>query len=398
MDTLTNRRLLLAIILLSLLPSFLHAQAPQVSRADAETLEEAQAAFEEKDYEEVVELLTPLRKKYPNLGEVPRFLAHAYYELGQTDQAREMALAAISVGRMTSDVMARLAMIDEKRKDQLALASTVQLLTILEPENNAWRLLQADLLASAQEFDESTSIYRTLLEEEPERGELHLRIGNAQLQQGKYDQAVQTLETAWHLGMENAKLAKNLAGLWYQQGNTRRALAWTQRALSFEETADDPKLQLQLAQHHIELQQWDAAAEVATPLRKSEDAQIKPQAHLILAQVALQREQVEQAVHHWQQAVDAGFEAQKLLLALGAHYFNHQQYPKAAQYLQQALQDDDFPSEQPLRFLILSLLNAGDRPTARSYLRMYLEHHHQHENADKLIRRWIDSADGVTAK
>src|SRR5688572_1889951 len=160
------------------------AVAADLTEEDAKTLRDAEQAIKSGKYEQAIEGLLPLQKKHPSVGDIPRLLTHAYYELEQYDKARQSAIDAIGVGRVTPDVLARLAQIAQERDDRLALLNALRLVIILEPGNVQWRIIFGDLLASEQAIDESAAVFRELLEGQPDSAALNLRLGNVLMQKG----------------------------------------------------------------------------------------------------------------------------------------------------------------------------------------------------------------------
>ena len=359
--------------------------AADLTAEDVKQLQAAQAAIEAGEHDKAIELLLPLQEKFPTEGDIPRLLAHAYHGQGDFTRARETALEALSVGRLTPDLLVRIAQIDRERDDHLALINTVRLLTILEAENRDWRLLYGDLLAARDSWDESAAVYRSLLAAEPDRPLLQLRLGNVLLKQGRLSEAHATLETAWHLGADNPRIPLTLAGVCQQLGDHHQALAWSERALALGGQAD-LRLKLDTARLLAKLGEWDRARERAESLAKAAEPDLRAQAHTLLGQIAIEQQRVDDAIGHWQQAVEAGANSPELLAALGAHCFNAGDYPQAADLLQRVVTAEGGERETHLRYLVVSLLRCDRRDDARSFLRQYIELYGLSEEARRLIK------------
>lgn len=360
------------------------AGAVELSSADARALRAAQQAVNTRDHGQAVKLLLPLHSKYPNYGDIPRLLTHAYYGLGDFDQARKAALTAINSGRLTSDVLVRLAKIDQQRNDRLALINTVRLLTIIEADSNDWRLIYGDMLATSGAFRESATVYQSLIDGLPDSAMLYLRLGNVLLQDERLNEAVVNLETAYHLGAEDSRLPLAIAGVWQRLNDHRKAVVWMDRGLAID-NANTP-LQLQLAQQLFGLKELDRARQQAESLTQSADPHLKSQAHLLLGQIANSREQAEAAAAHWRQAVDCGIDSPKLFKVLGAHYYNSGEFRQAAEFLKRAVDAEDGNDEENLRFLVFSLIQSGNRDGGRQYLRQYIERQGLNDDAKKMIQ------------
>ena len=171
--------------------------AADLTANDASTLQNAQAALDTGEFDKTVTLLTQLRAKYPDVGDIPRLLAHAYYEQGRFAEARQVALEAIAVGRLTPDVLACVARIDRERDDTVALMGAIRLLTVLDAGNRDWRMIYGELLTDTGTLDEAATTYRSLLAESPNDSRAALLLGNVLLQQRKLRDAASAFETAW---------------------------------------------------------------------------------------------------------------------------------------------------------------------------------------------------------
>lgn len=382
------RRMLLGAASFALLTAIsLRAESAELSPEDAQQLREAQLAVRAKHFDEAVKLLEKLRTKYPAEVDIPRFLTHAYFGLGEYEKARKTALLAINRGHLTSDLLARLAQIDQQRDDRLALLNTVRLLTVVEDNDDQWRLIYGDLLAGSGALRESASVYRSLIEDKPDSAALHARLGSVLLEEERYNEAVSVLETAWHLGASGARLPRSLAGAWQRLGDDRRAVVWLERAAAIGDA--DPALALQLGSQLLSLGELDRAEKQIATLTSSVDPGIKVQAHVLLGQIAMSRDDVTAAIGHWQQATELGSDSPKLLKVLGAHYYNASQFERAAGFLRRAVEAEDGIDEENLRFLIISLIRNNDKENSREYLRQYIELHGLSDSAKQLVCSWI---------
>lgn len=368
------------------------AEAVELTTEDVRTLRKAQHAVNTHQHDEAVKLLLPLQSKYPTLGDIPRLLTHAYHGLGDFERSRKAALDAINAGRLTSDVLVRLAQIDQQRDDRLALINTVRLLTVLEAESDDWRLIYGDILANSGAFRESATVYQSLIDGIPDSALLQMRLGNVLLKLDQLNDAVVSLETAYHLGAADSRLPLTIAGVWQRLGDHRRAVAWMDRALAIGPA--DELLQLQLAQQLFGLKEFDRARQQAEPLSRSTKPQLKSQAHLLLGQIAMNRGQSELAIQHWQQSVASRIDAPNVLKSLGAHYYNSGNFERAAEFLARAVDAEDGTDEENLRFLVISLIQSANQEDGRRYLRWYIERQGLNGDAKKMIQLLVSKDSG----
>lgn len=378
------------------------ALAIEVAAEDVQAIEKAQAAYDAGRFAEAVTLLAPLRTKYPDQADIPRLLTHAYFALGDFARARESALAAIAGGRLSADVVGRIAQIDHRDNDEVAALSAVRLLTILDRDDRRWRMAYAAMLATSGSFDESAAVYRALLAAQPADADVAFRLGNVLVEQQRTTEAAAVLETAWRLGADDDRLPVKLAAVWQSLGDDRQAVAWLERAAAA--TKADPAVELRIAQLHLKIGDLDRAAETARRLTASDAKPVAAAAHRVLAHVAVARGKIDDAVAEWRKAASRGDADVGMLAALGVHCFNAGDFASAAKYLRRVVdaeaagsESDGHESEEAernLRFLVISLIRSDDLDAARGYLRQYLERHGLSDEAKTLVRSLARRGDG----
>lgn len=367
----TRLTILTLVALLSFIAAPLHAV--ELKPDDAEKLQQAQQAREAGQHQRAIELLTELRKTYPNLADLPRLQAHSYFELQQYDQARTAALDAVALGRIASDMLTRLVQIDQQRGDDVATLNTVRLLTITDSGNPAWRILYGDLLTAMNRPAEAEAIYRRSLEAHPARAAWWARLGNVLARQNRDTEAAGAFETAWRLGQRDTTIAQNLAGLHQRLGDTAAALHWIEQLLSMQSTPS-AATQLRRAQLLFQLDRHDTARNVATPLTQSSDQPTAGQAHLLLGRIAQAADDPDAMLEHFKAAHAAGVANPALLLAVGKLHLNRGEFALAERFLSQYI---DTAAADRDTLLLLARSAAKADPTgrrARKVIHLYLEH------------------------
>jgi len=342
-----------------------------LSASESAKLRQAQAAQGEGEHDKALELLEPIWKKHPREGDLIRLMAHSYFELGRLKEARDAAVTAIGLGRMSSDLLVRIAQIDRQRGDDLATLNTVRLLTVTQPDDVTWRMLYGDLLLSMGRADEAHAVYRRLVDADPVRADLWSRLGNAQIRQERLEQAAASFETAWHLGQRDASVAKILAGLHQRLGHGEATTVWVERAIA-QGDEPDARDRLRQAQFLDRLGDTDRARAIALELTKSAPAEIVGQAWVLLGHMALRRGDPEAAVKHWQSAGDAVVQQEGLTKALGSLHFNQRRYAEAARFF--ALHLEQTPGDREVSLLrIRCELLSGKTAEARGHVLSHLE-------------------------
>lgn len=355
----------------------------QVTRQDLVTLSKAQASLKAKRYSAAIKTLTTLLKQVPNLTDGHRLLGHAYYDSGQLEKARSSFMTAFKQGCLESDVLGRLAKMDQDAKRFPSLVNLLRLLMITNPMDQTWRILYADVLLVMGELDEAEALFKQLIAAQPTRKDFYLRLGNLALRRDRLKDAATAYETAYHLGELGPKLPGTIAKLWYDLERWRDALAWYERAIVVEPKKAE-QYQLRRGRLLVRIDEFAQAQGVLKSLVGSKDKEKAQSALMLLGQMAQRQGKTEVAVAHWIKAFEAGYRDGKLLKFLGLHYFKARDYKSARRYL--SFIGGDSEDGVVLRALIAATLRCGDETEARSQLKRYLEFFGLDKSARALIR------------
>jgi len=357
--------------------------SPALAEENTTELRHAQKLYDDGKYQEAALALEEICKRQPTLADAHRLLGHAYYKLGRTDDARRALAQAVAHGRLTTDVLARLVQIDRQQNRNASLLAGLRLLMLIDSEDRAWDILYADDLESSGASAEAEHVYRRIIEDDPARGDVFVRLGNLYLRQHRNQEAAVAFVTACHLGESSPGLPKTIAELWFNAGDRRQALLWYERTLKLHD-APPESLLLRRAELLLWAEEFDRAEAAALPLAESSNRGLASKALLLLGQVAMQRNRPEEAVAHWEQAVQAGIAEPGILEFLGSHCFNSGQYGKAAGHLERRLTTGG-PDKTLLRYLTISLIRSGEHERAKAAIETYLEHYGLDESAEQLI-------------
>ncbi|MEM1452380.1 MAG: tetratricopeptide repeat protein, partial [Planctomycetota bacterium] len=231
------RTLAAALVAAVALSGVASSQTEGLTPDQARRLERAQADQRDGRHGDAVRALEALGEERPDLADVPRLLAFSYHELGRTDDARAAAVRAIGLGRLTSDVLARLVQIDRGRGDVLAALDAVRLLTVLDAGDPSWRRYAAELLAETGLLSAAESIYRQAVSISPADAQSWLGLGNVLASSGRVRSAASAYETAWILGERTATLAEGIAALEQRDGDLASSVRWLEHAETLESDA-----------------------------------------------------------------------------------------------------------------------------------------------------------------
>jgi Flp pilus assembly protein TadD len=373
-----------------LLAAALHAAPPVAGlgagspQEIAQMLNDGTKSYNDANYEQAVKLLEDLTQKQPTLAEAFRMLGHSYYQLNRPADARRAFLSALTQGRLTADMLARLVQIDQAADRTAALNAEAALLSVLEPEDRQWQMLRADQLLLGGAAAESLVIYQSLQRGHTSDAALWVRIGNSQLKGDHRTEAALAFETAFHLGDRTANLPRTIAELHLRAEDPLAAAAWFARAAELEPAQADA-MQLRRAQALIAAARPLAAEQVAATLTGSKDVALAAKAHLLLGRIAYEARRNDQAVEHWTKALAAGHDDPQLRAFLGAAAFNAGRYAQAAEHLLPLTRGPE-PEADHLRFAAESLIRTNRPADARPLIHRYLELFGYDDKAAAMIR------------
>jgi len=361
-----------------------HAAAIELSAAEVETFNQAQRAQQAGQHNQVITLLEPVRQKYPREADLPRLLAHSYFELGRYDEAREAAVQAVALGRLSTDMLVRLTQIDRQRGDDLATLNSVRLLTITDAGNAVWRILYGDLLFAADHFGQARAVFARLVESDPSRADLWSRLGNAQMRLDLIDDATVSFQTAWELGERNESVARLLAGLQQRRGDAEATITWIERALAVQ-ASPAPAMRLRHARLLFHAGEIDRARVIARQLSESSERETRAEASRLLGEIALRNDDIDAAVSHWRAAHEGGLGSDDLTQSLARLYFNQGNYGETARLL--IIHTANMPDDNEAALLLARCaLLSGDMDKARGHIQTYLEHFGMNDDIGELIR------------
>jgi len=360
------------------------AVGPAYAQQDAGELARAQRLYEEKDYQRAAVALDAICARQPAFADAHRLLGHVYFAMGRDEEARNALAQAVAYGRLTPDVLARLAQLDQRRGETVALLAGLRLRMLIDPEHLEWNLLYADVLASSGAEGGAKHVYEAILEADPSQPDVFVRLGNLCLRRGEHKEAASAFETAYHLGDPNPDLAETIAELWFNLGDPHQASLWYERAFALRDNPPE-RSRLRRAQLLFAAEAFEQAEAVARLLADSTDCTLAGKALLLLGQIAVQRGQLEVAVAHWGKAAHIGLDEPQVLAFLGCHYLSSGQYDKAAEYHARRLAGGEH-DKALLCNLIVSLIRSGEDERTKSELQTYLEFYGLDDTLDRMVR------------
>jgi len=365
----------------------------QESDIERKELRRAQVLYEGKKYQEAAAVLETLCGKQPALADAHRLLGHVYHHLGRPEDERKALAQAVAHGRLTPDVLARLALIDQKQNHTAALLSGLHMRMLVEPQDRAWSLFHADILSSVGAVHEAEYFYTAILESDPLRPDVYVRLGNLCLRKERHERAASLFETAYHLGESKPGLPRTIAELWFKMGDRRQALRWYERAIELQKEPAE-KTRFRWAELLFWAGEFSRAEVVLRSLVHSGNRGLTGKARLLLGQIAMKRKEPLVAAVQWEKAVQAGIQEPRILSYLGSHYFNRERYKKAAGCLERRLAGG-MPDRVLLEYLIISLARSGEQDRALDWMQTYLEHFGLDDKANRLVVTvLLDKRDG----
>jgi len=369
------------------------AQEPDVS-----LLQRAQEAFDAKRFADVPPPLTRYLKDDPDHAGAHALLGHAYYELNEPGKAREQLARAVALGRLTSDVLGRLAQIALEEEALPAALNSLRVASLLAPDDSSVQLAAASAAEASGLWKEAESGYREVIEDHPADADVRLRLGNLFLKSGQPRKALPELLTAYHMGSSSPALLRTVAELFVQDRDLKSAVAWYRRLLSLDKNAGDD-VRLRCARLLEAAGESAASMRMAKPLAASKTPGIAGDAELLLGRLAAAAGEPDQALAHWQRAVAAGSGGLDVSGWLGLALHRKERHKEAIPYLARRL-SDGAPDQMLLRALVSSHLELGQAEQARNALLVMIEHFGLDAHARSLATslRRLGTQGGATPK
>lgn len=358
--------------------------AAGIVTGDEVSLRKAQELCNGERFEEAALVLEKLAHQEPGSGDVHHLLGYVYYRTGRLQDARKALVKAIENGHIARDILAQIARIDQEQGNKCALLAGLRLRMLLDPDNQGWQLLYADVLSFCGIDGEAEYIYRTIADAGCSESDVYTRLGNLYLKTGRNTEAVVALETAYHLGGGSSSLAETIGSLYANLGDLRHALVWYERACQLQAQPSE-NLLLQRAKLLLAIDDLDDAERAATPLADSKDKAICAEAFVLLGQISMKLGNTETAVEYWEKAIEHGHTGHTIIAYLGSFYFNNGDYAKAVGFLDRVINHDK-PDKALLRYLILGLIRSSKQDSAKDMLQVYIEHFGLDEDCAQLVR------------
>ncbi|MHC4550257.1 MAG: tetratricopeptide repeat protein [Planctomycetota bacterium] len=352
-------------------------------RREAELLRRAQRYFDGRNHAAAARVLEQVLATRTGDAAARALLGHCYFEMGRLEQARSEFTRAVGLGRLTSDVVIRLAHIAREQGTPAAALSALRLAHLLVPRDAAVLSAAGDAAAAAGLREEAASALRAAADLDPARPDTFLRLGNLHLKQGATARALTAFETAYHLGAPTAELERIIAELHVEHGDLPCAAGWYERLL-LRKPRQEGELRLRCAELLAAAGDVEQARDYAGRLAPNADKALAGGAYLLLGRLARRTKEMPVAVEHWRRALDLGEGGPEIHGALGTHFYRLGEHARAAQHLRQRLRQGP-PDPGLARALIRSLVAVGELKAAREELVSLVAEFGLDEPAERLI-------------
>lgn len=368
------------------------AQA-QVAPADAQTLAAAQQALSSNDPQQAATLAQQFVNNQPNEGDGWRVLAAAQHQLGNNAAARESAVKAITLGRLTDDMLTRIMQIDMQQNRHASVAAAASLLSMIEPDNTTWQLVRGQALLENKEYEAASQAFQAIADSQPSNANTWAHLGNASLKLNNLTAAAAHYETAWHLGNNDPALPVTLTRIYLSMDDPEQAENWHARARQLDIDIKSA-VTLNLAQALVRSKNYsrakpllDQLSDGGTSTNPDEDAAtINARAMVLLATIAADEGDIPKAVAHLEAAAKVDSIDPTPLRFIANYYLKQNDLKSAAAYLARAA-DAGANDAQTLAQLIGLYIQLGNAAQARARLIEYIEGHSLDSQAGGLITK-----------
>jgi protein O-GlcNAc transferase len=183
-------------------------------------------------------------------------LGLCHFQLGQYDQAEEYYRRALALQPQDAQILTELAQIyRQKGWPATAIDHLEQALALEFTSERAQEL--AELCREAGQLERSVELYRQLLEQDPQRPELHNGLGLTLAEQGKWEEAIAAFRRALELDPQRVEAHINLGTALLEQDQPEAAIEAYRAALALQ--PDRPRVYFNLATAFRKLQQPERA-------------------------------------------------------------------------------------------------------------------------------------------
>ncbi len=338
-----------------------------------------------KRYDEAARLLQGVVEENPDLAEAYRMLGHCHAQLGRTDRARAAFIAALAHGRVSADMLGRLAEIERDADRHVAAVNLLrQAAPLGGADNKEIGVVLAQALVRIGATAEAEAIYLELRNAAPADSRVALRLGNLYRHQDRHADALTMLLTAYYLGNETPALPSLIAELYAAMADPEEAVAWYAVVIDTDKT-ENVRAALRRAHLYVESDDFDQAERLLQSIGDSDDSDARGDAHALLARLELNRGNIDRAANYWRQAVDAGFQDDHMSRALGTLFFNEGDYAAAASCLASIPAGSADP--RLLYAAMTSLMETGRKTEVWPRLRSYVAAYGMDEYAAEVVDR-----------
>jgi protein O-GlcNAc transferase len=179
-------------------------------------------------------------------------LGLCHFQLGQYDQAEEYYRRALALQPQDAQILTELAQIyRQKGWPATAIDHLEQALALEFTPERAQEL--AELCREAGQLERSVELYRQLLEQDPQRPELHNGLGLTLAEQGKWEEAIAAFRRALELDPQRVEAHINLGTALLEQDQPEAAIEAYRAALALQ--PDRPRVYFNLATAYRKLKQ-----------------------------------------------------------------------------------------------------------------------------------------------
>lgn len=163
-----------------------------------------------RSYEVAVAKHPRFRRAWANLGQVA-------YGDGDFSRARRAFARVVELGGGDAVVFGLLGVCHSRSADDIAAESAFRMASLLAPDTVDWKMGLAESLFRQRRFADAASLFRTLVDQHPERADLWKFEGEAQAMLGEPMRAIECFEMVSRLGAATAVTFNNLGDLYASQ-------------------------------------------------------------------------------------------------------------------------------------------------------------------------------------
>ena len=302
--------------------------------------------YQIEDYANCEKHLRAAIEKFPSFRRAHRTLALAHIQREQYDKAVSPLLKVIKLGGGDDQSYGLLAYSFLTLEKHESALSAYRMARMFKPDSPDFKRGQAHCLSMTHQHKAAIALFDELIAEQPEERDFWLQQANAFLETGQKKKAIANLEIVADAGKADWASLTLLADLYLDQDTHTLAAARYKKALT-DFPPNDPVPATRPLKHLIERSLFAEAREYLKLLREKFGGSLKPDSreartiNIAEAEIEMEIGDGAKGLSILEDALKSDPLNGRILLLVGQHHLQNEDYQQADLHLNRALSDPD---------------------------------------------------------